>query len=42
MFSVMNTESIKKAIKVLTTKGLIENIDFRVVYFSNQAELKMI
>jgi len=42
MFSVMNSKEIIKAIKGLTKKGLKENIDFRVVYFSNQAELKML
>ena len=42
MYNVMNKIQIEKMIKVLLKKGLTENINFRVVYFSNQAEVKMI
>jgi len=32
----------KNKIKELKSNGLIENVDFRIVYFSSQAEIKII
>ena len=42
MNSVMNKIDIESKVAFLKSKGLKENIDFRIVYFSNQAEIKMI
>jgi len=42
MFQVMNTKEIEAQIEQLQNDGMVENIDFKIFYFNNQAELKMI
>jgi len=42
MFNVQNIKEIEQKVKLLKTQGLIENIDFRIIYFSDKAELKFI
>ena len=38
----MLTWDQKKLITVLKNKGLKENVDFRIVYFNDYAEIKII
>ena len=35
-------ENLKRKIKKLNEKGKIENIDFRIVYFNDSAEIRFI
>ena len=35
-------KNIETKIQKLKSKGLIENIDFRIVYFSDKTEIKII
>jgi len=37
----MSKELLKIKVKTLKEKGLIENKDFRIVYFNDKAELKI-
>ena len=38
----MFTKNIKEEIKILKSQGKIENKDYRIVYFSNNIEIKLI
>lgn len=42
MYNVINKQEIQQKIEALKQRGLKENVDFRVVYFSNKAELQMV
>jgi len=37
----LTEREIELQVRVLKNRGLVENTDFRVVYFSNTAELKV-
>jgi len=39
---MLNYISHKEKIKILTKKGLVENVDFRIVYFDNKSEIKFL
>jgi len=42
MYKVYNTTTIEQEARVLKNRGLQENTDFRIIYFNNEAEIKMI
>jgi len=42
MYNVYNTKTIEQKARVLRNRGLQENTDFRIIYFNNEAEIKMI
>jgi len=42
IYNVSNKGAIEKRVRILKNRGLKENVDFRIVYFSNTAEVKLI